>query len=659
MLILRSSKTCFFYRIVIFLLFQGVVFSSISTPFVFNDKTDGEYIGDFISYKLEESGYSEKLPKRLLKSEFEQSFSEVLNFGVTNNIYWIRFQVENQSLCKELFFECGLSSYYVFDVYQVEGNSVKLLGEYGVTGKYDEHKGELATSISFPIEVEKGGIIDLLIKVKSNLGIALPIKINSQKNYLKIHAMENIFGGIYFGAIITMLLYNFFLYLQVRDRNYIYYVGYIAFLLLYLASFKGYAPKYLWSENSWLRENATFIFCCFSVISGIQFGYVFLEIKKRFFKSVVVLRGLQIAVLINLVVYFLYSKHVAFNVFYLMTIFMMFLMSFLAVLVYRKGHFASKYYIAGQCVFFLSIFFTILRIYDFIPHNFLTTHLSEMGTMFDVTIFSFALASRINSMKKEKEITQLQMIESERKYHEALENQNRFLGEEVKKQMLELEIANKELKRQTLSAQINPHFIFNVLNSIQSYLLQQQYDLAENYLSKFSRLIRFYLESSFKKFVVLRDEIDAIKTYLNIEKMRTDNRFDYKIHISDDIDINHFEIPSLVILPFLENAVWHGVLNREGKGLIVIKILKSDNILDVSIIDDGVGIEYAKKNRNHTSGNSVGIHITEQKIKLLNEIYDSDYKFTITDLGKASNEVVFGTEVNFTIPFQENWPDYQ
>ena len=87
--------------------------------------------------------------------------------------------------------------------------------------------------------------------------------------------------------------------------------------------------------------------------------------------------------------------------------------------------------------------------------------------------------------------------------------------------------------------------------------------------------------------------------------------------------------------------------------------INDDNILDVSIIDDGVGIEYAKKNRNHTSGNSVGIHITEQKIKLLNEIYDSDYKFTITDLGKASNEVVFGTEVNFTIPFQENWPDYQ
>src|SRR5690606_37381081 len=129
------------------------------------------------------------------------------------------------------------------------------------------------------------------------------------------------------------------------------------------------------------------------------------------------------------------------------------------------------------------------------------------------------------SMKKEKEVTHVQMIESERKYRDMLQNQNNYLAAEVKKQTLELEVANKELKRQTLSAQINPHFIFNVLNSIQSYLLQKEYESAENYLSKFSRLIRFYLESSFKKFVILRDEIDAINTYLNIEKMRTDNRF--------------------------------------------------------------------------------------------------------------------------------------
>ncbi len=647
------QKTCFFYRIVILIVLCGATELVYATPFIFNSATDGVFVGNHITYKKISSNDSLHIADL---NGFVKSETDVLNFGVTENTYLIHFELINQSDKSELYFECGLSSFEVFEVYQLRQDSLLLIGEYGVNC---ESHGELATAISFPIIISKGEKINLLIKVRSNLGIALPIKIHSPKNYLKTHALENIFGGIYFGAIITMLLYNLFLYLQIKDKNYLYYVVYVTFLLLYLASFKGYAPMYIWHSSDWLRANATFIFCCLSVVFGLQFGSSFLNLRKYLPKFVLGIRVFQVITLMNLGVYFFYSKQLGFNLFYMLTLLTMFFLSFLAVWVFKKGHRIAKYYIIGQFVFFLSIFFTILRIYSLIPHNFFTTHLSEMGTMFDVTIFSFALASRINIMKQEKELTKLKMLESDKKYHEVLEHQNRNLEKEVKKQLLEIEMANKELKRQTLSAQINPHFIFNVLNSIQSYLLQEKYSLAETYLSKFSKLIRFYLQSSFKKFVVLREEVDAINSYLNIERMRTDNRFDFKIHISDDIDINHFEIPSLVILPFLENAVWHGVLNKEGQGLIKIQLLKSDSIIDVTIIDDGVGIEYAKKHHKKSSGNSVGIHITEQKIKLLNEIYNSDYKFSITDLGVVSKGRIHGTEVNFTIPFQENWPDYE
>lgn len=646
-------KTCFFYRMVIFMVIQSIAPLVSATPFIFNSESDGVFIGKHLVYKEIPANEALNISD---SNGFVESETNVLNFGLTENTYLIRFDVINQSDKSELYFECGLSSFNEFEVYQSFDDTLLLIGNYGVNC---ESHGELATSISFPISIAKGEKISLLIKVSSNLGIALPIKIHSTKNYLKTHVIESIFGGVYFGAIITMLLYNLFLYLQVKDKNYLYYVIYVSFLLLYLASFKGYAPMYIWHSSEWMKENATFVFCCLSVVFGLEFGSSFLNLKKRLPKSMLGVRGFQSITLINLGIYFFYSKHLGYNLFYMLTLITMFFLSCLAIWVFKRGHGTAKYYITGQFVFFLSISFTILRVYSLIPHNFFTTHLSEMGTMFDVTIFSFALASRINIMKQEKELTKLRMLESDKKYREVLEHQNKYLEKEVKKQMLEIEVANKELKRQTLSAQINPHFIFNVLNSIQSYLLQEKYDLAESYLSKFSKLIRFYLQSSFKKFVVLRDEIDAINSYLNIEKMRTDNRFDYKIHISDDIDVNHFEIPSLVILPFLENAVWHGVLNKEGQGLITIQLLKNDSIIDVSIIDDGVGIEYAKKHHKKSNGNSVGIHITEQKIKLLNEIYNSDYKFLITDLGVVSNGRVQGTEVNFTIPFQENWPDYE
>lgn len=646
-------KTRFFYLMIALITLLSVTHFACASPFVFVSELDGAFVGHHISYKK----YLNGEPINFFDtSGFEPSRVKVLNFGVTENTYLIRFDIINQSNYGELYFECGLSSFKEFEVYQSNNDTLALIGEYGVNC---ESHGELATSISFPIQLLKGEKISLLIKVRSNLGIALPVKIHSPKNYLKTHALENIFGGIYFGAIFTMLLYNLFLYLQIKDEKYLYYVVYVSFLLLYLASFKGYAPMYIWHNNGWMRENATFIFCCLSVIFGLQFGYSFLNLKIRLPKVIWTIQSVQLLTLFNLCGYFLYSKHLAYNLFYLLTLLTMFILSFLAIWVFRKGYKIAKYYIIGQFVFFVCIFFTLLRIYSLIPHNFLTTHLSEMGTMFDVTIFSFALASRINIMKKEKEVTKRRMQESDKKYQEVLENQNKYLEKEVTKQTLAIEIANKELKRQTLSAQINPHFIFNVLNAIQSYLLQEKYDLAEKYLAKFSKLIRFYLQSSFKKFVVLRDEIDAINSYLNIEKMRTDDRFEFKIHISNDIDINHFEIPSLVILPFLENAVWHGVLNKEGQGLITIQMIKNDTTIDISVIDNGVGIEYAKKHHKKSSGNSVGIHITEQKIKLLNEIYNADNKFSITDLGVVSGGRVHGTEVNFTIPFQENWPDYE
>lgn len=106
------------------------------------------------------------------------------------------------------------------------------------------------------------------------------------------------------------------------------------------------------------------------------------------------------------------------------------------------------------------------------------------------------------------------------------------------------------------------------------------------------------------------------------------------------------------MLPFLENAVWHGIVNKGEKGNITIQIVKIDNVLDISIIDDGVGINKTKANSTKSDKNSLGIKITKQKIKLLNEIYNSNHAFSIIDLSTITDGADTGTEVNFTVPFQ-------
>ncbi len=203
----------------------------------------------------------------------------------------------------------------------------------------------------------------------------------------------------------------------------------------------------------------------------------------------------------------------------------------------------------------------------------------------------------------------------------------------AQKQMAEFEL-------HALRSQMNPHFVFNSLNAIQYYINDENFDKSEAYLVKFSRLIRMIFEFSRKKTIRLNQEIKLLKSYLNLEKMRFGDNFEYCVEIDPELKINQIEIPTLLLQPIVENAVNHGIFHKKGKGIICLDFKYiDDNTFKVVIKDDGVGV---KKSAQINSASlkkhqSRSTQILKERIKLLNLSEKWYIVYTIIDTTDDSN----------------------
>jgi len=220
----------------------------------------------------------------------------------------------------------------------------------------------------------------------------------------------------------------------------------------------------------------------------------------------------------------------------------------------------------------------------------------------------------------------------------------------------ELHLAHMEMK--SLRAQLNPHFLFNSLNSISSYIYKNKSEFATEYLAKFAKLMRLILRFSEEKLIALSQELDVVKLYLNLEQMRFKDKFDFEIKIGDNIDIDTVFIPPLLLQPFLENSVWHGILHQEKKGIIQITIIHKNELTLIQIIDNGRGREASIKSKSPTSEKkSYGLNISQNRLRLINIVHNTKASAEIFDLkDKTGNPT--GTKVIIKIPIF-NKKDYE
>ncbi|HEU4470786.1 MAG TPA: two-component regulator propeller domain-containing protein [Flavisolibacter sp.] len=229
---------------------------------------------------------------------------------------------------------------------------------------------------------------------------------------------------------------------------------------------------------------------------------------------------------------------------------------------------------------------------------------------------------------------------------------NRQLEQSEKdKQLAELRQKTGELEMQALRAQMNPHFVFNSLNAINRFILENNKTQASEYLTKFSRLVRMILQNSQSALITLESELESLRLYLELEALRFDHRFAYRIAVPKDLDIDIMKVPPLIIQPYAENAIWHGLMHKDEKGNLEIDIRQQDDQLVISIKDDGIGRKRsaATTSKTATKHKSMGLKITADRIAMLQRSAGNASPVVIIDR-ETPEGTAAGTEVIIKIP---------
>jgi LytS/YehU family sensor histidine kinase len=203
---------------------------------------------------------------------------------------------------------------------------------------------------------------------------------------------------------------------------------------------------------------------------------------------------------------------------------------------------------------------------------------------------------------------------------------NRDITTQKNEAELQTQITDTEMK--ALRAQMNPHFIFNSLNSIADYIDNNQTKLASDFTIKFARLMRMVLENSEQKEIPLADDLKTLELYMKLESYRLQGKFDYDIQVDEAIDQENTLVPPLILQPFVENSIWHGVAKKNGKGHITVYIHQENDMLKCVVEDDGDGM---KESTAAQEKKSVGMKITKARIDVINKLKNAGASMNVSN----------------------------
>lgn len=227
----------------------------------------------------------------------------------------------------------------------------------------------------------------------------------------------------------------------------------------------------------------------------------------------------------------------------------------------------------------------------------------------------------------------------------SLRHRNKYTQKEkaLKQQVVELE-------RKVVENQINPHFIFNSLNAIKGYIIESKIEEGTNYVSRFAQVIRLMLNHSKEQWISLTKEIETIQIYVWLEQERLNHKFDAKFDLSFESDPASLRIPPLLLQPFVENAIWHGLMSLETKGQLLIKMTEGKDGLRIEIQDNGIGRQeaLAKKEDSVFKKPALGLKLAQDRLKQINIVYDLQAEIKIEDLFPKRR--FSGTKVTITFP---------
>ncbi len=483
------------------------------------------------------------------------------------------------------------------------------------------------------------------------------------------------FNGL--GWAVTSILfylsiYHFFLYIKNRERFYLFYSVY-AFInaVNLLKRVKGVFTEDIY--NAWPE---LFIHANFPIqfASYLVFSFFIMEIlnfQKHYpkFKVFFIRYAIIISLIFGVLVAGRYlwdgyemMRNFYMKIFYPITLLFTLFGIYLVVKIPEK----VKYYILTGFLS-LGIFTFIFAFLTFGKDVSITNkyfYLFYIPVLLENFLYTFALAIKQREVYDEKISIKKELIDQE-EVNEYLRSQlNEKLKEELvrkEEKIYSLEADAKEqrmaklkadyekeitlLHLQSLRNQMNPHFIFNALNSIKVYLIENDKENAVTYLNKFAKLIRMVLESSRMFSISLGEELDIARLYISLESIRFEKSIHFDLIVGEDVDLVNSKVPPLILQPFLENAIWHGLMSKRGDKSITLQVLRFGKNLRVSIRDNGVGRKKSEEMMVNKSikKQSLGIKLNSERLRYFNESEHVEYRFEFIDHTVHSGQE--GTEV--------------
>ena len=471
-------------------------------------------------------------------------------------------------------------------------------------------------------------------------------------------------------AFLLLSLYNLFLYLQNKDKTYLFYSIYT--ILVFLSLLKDdktvFLNYFFSSYHNFLNHIFLYLVWAYnSVYLLFVFSFVNLKFNSKKWNTTINIVSYTIISFSVFEIFYYYFTDNRYLFFFIEKHFIAFLFVFSLICYYPLLKYKAplkKYLIVGSIVIFIASFFAVYGKYFYSELKELEQTIFLTGIIIENLIFAVALSKKQKMVLEEKNTLQYQLI-SQLKENEKLRKKNQEIlekelethseradNEKIKTLEAEFESKLLTLKISSLRSQMNPHFIFNSLNSIKLYIIENEKNNAIYYLNKFSKLIRKILASTREESISLSEEIETLSLYTEIENIRFSNEIITSINVDENLNTNTIKIPSLLLQPFIENAIWHGLSSKEGDKILSVSFNElDDDFLKITITDNGIGREKSaelKKNKMYKK-DSIGIQLTEDRLKNFSLDRKGNYSINIIDL-YAEDHQSNGTKVEITIP---------
>lgn len=512
----------------------------------------------------------------------------------TEKTYWLFFKVINTVADENNVIELYDFNIDKVSIFLFKNKKLQLENHAGYLSNFNDrilhHK-----NFSYPFNLAQHDTLEVFMRLKSDKKSLLNPVIKTRIKHTKYTLKEYLLLGLFYGVFFLVTIYNLIYFFILREKTYLIYVFYLIFISFYFLSQDGVGFQYLWPQFAFLNKYIENASLCLSIISLLFFSASF--IKPNRIKTTALYLLMASVLVVFLVDLFL----IKLSIFRVLLFVCFQVCLFLGITDNKKNQSKNRWYNLSFVLMNTFYLIQLLENLDLIPSGAFTVYAMNFGIILQFISLSIGITENSKSAIIEK---------------------NRVLGE-----LLNTKKENDSLRLVELKRQMNPHFLFNALNSIQSRILVNNNEDASTLLLKFSQLLRKNLEISDVQFITFKEEIELIKNYLEIEKIRLGGSFCFEIKIDPNIEIEAELIPTFLIQPLVENAIWHGFSKKEDNQFISIEFKLENKAINILVHDNGSGISNSEKKDNNNP--SKGLSIVNERLELIEKTFGKKIELTL------------------------------